>query len=101
MLSDLQFRLVPYRDLINVSASDEGEHFVSTHTIPAQYDENMDDMKSIFSGAIPVRKTVAEKLERADLLLKETHPELGLYLTYGYRSLEVQTKKFLERLSVL
>lgn len=93
--------MVRYRDLIGIPVADNGEPFtsVSSAVILNGYIPPMTDMKTILGSNIVVRTSVLARLVRAQLLLRQVSPALSLYLTYGYRSLAVQTKKFLDKLS--
>jgi len=79
-LRKLENKMVRYRDLINIKVKESGEPFVD------------------IGNNIIVRKSVYRKLNKARSLLSKQDKNLSLYITCGYRSLEVQTEKFLKRL---
>ena len=89
---------VTYKDLLNIGTIENQEPFIAVGDIwiLSWYMEGMSDMKAVFWDKIIVRKTVSDMLLRADNNLKSVNPNFSLFITYGYRSLEVQTKKFLD-----
>lgn len=93
----LEEQMVCYRDLKNVVVKESGEGFIalpdSGKNVIGRYQENFSDMRKDFPKII-VRKSVAEKLNAVDSMLKEIDPEFQLLVTYGFRSLEVQKKYF-------
>ncbi len=93
----LEERMVKYCDLKNVVVKESGEGFVtlpnSGKNVIGRYEENLADMKKDFPKIV-VRKSVAEKLNLVDDLLKKIDPDFQLLVTYGFRSLEVQKKYF-------
>jgi D-alanyl-D-alanine dipeptidase len=99
---DLEKKMVRYRDLITVKSTDNREPFfaVDKENLFYGYLRGMDDMQDYFSGKIIVRGTVYEKLKKADRNLRIAYPDYRLYITYGYRSLEIQTQRFLKQLSI-
>lgn len=99
---NLEENMVSYKDLLSVSIKNNNEPFVKLDPaiIPNGYMATMDDMETITGKQVLVRETVAKKLIQAQKKLKAINPKYTLYVTYGYRSLEVQTKKFLEQLNV-
>jgi len=98
----LRKQIVKYKDLLSISTQDNNELFIKLNPkiIPNGYMSEMDDMEVITGKQIFVRTSVFEKLKQAQKKIKETNPDYTLYVTYGYRSLEVQTKKFLEQLHI-
>lgn len=89
-----------YRDLLTVAIRENGEALIPcvTDNIRSEYIQGMDDMNKFYSGNILIRKTVFDKLLQAQKILKRKHPSLILHITYGYRNLAVQSKKFQEQL---
>ncbi len=92
-LEDLMIR---YRDLITVPVADNGEPMVvlDPSVIASGYLPEMSDMMSILKNKIVVRASIVRMLENAQKRLKKTNKTHTLYVTYGYRSLEVQTAIF-------
>ncbi|MBU0998152.1 D-alanyl-D-alanine carboxypeptidase family protein [Patescibacteria group bacterium] len=97
----LEKRMVKYKDLVQVQVRDNNEEFVAldNSTIPNGYLKEMSDMEKLFGPRVIVRKSVAKKLDHAQKLLQDRHSGLTLYVTYGYRSLKIQTERFLKILS--
>jgi len=96
----LEQNMVKYQDLITVPIIENDESFVlvDRNVIPNKYLPKMSDMEKIIGKKIIVRKFVYEMLKTAQQILQKESPRLSLFLTYGYRSLSIQTTKFLERL---
>lgn len=92
----LEKTMVRYRDLIKVPVADCSEPFVilDKRKVPNGYKQSMSDMKSVMGTEIIVRKTVYGKLVQAQKYLKKKYPHLSVYVTYGYRSPEIQTRRF-------
>ena len=89
--------LVTYGQLKNISEGKRCESFVLLDNNPslplfAAYD-GLKDMEPIFP-LIPVRRTLAEMLDRVSKALRKIDPALGIKVTYGYRSLSVQRRYF-------
>lgn len=101
--NNLEEQMVRYKDLISAFVKDNGESFIKLDPkiIPNGYMPAMDDMEKITSNQPIVRESVFKKLQQAQSKLKLSHSNYTLFVTYGYRSLEVQTKKFLEQLNVV
>lgn len=101
--AQLEATMTSYRDLLKVPVADCGEPFVllDSSMIINGYLSAMNDMKVYFKGQIPVRRRVFEKLKKAQASLQQKEPSLSLCVTYGYRSWEIQTKKFLEQLAII
>lgn len=81
-MNKINTTLVLYQNLLPVSVYDMNEPFIDVNDI------------GIKKRKILVRKTVAIKLQKADRALKALCPTWELYVTCGYRSLEMQTMKF-------
>jgi D-alanyl-D-alanine dipeptidase len=81
-----------------VKVRDNDEKFVTLdpRQIPNGYLPEMSDMKVVFGPKIVVRKSVMKKLLLAQKELQKNYPNLSLYVTYGFRSLEIQTQRFLK-----
>lgn len=92
--------MVTYRDLIAIPVAENNEPFVvvSQNDIPNNYMPGMTDMIEVFGRNMFVRESVNRKLLSAQAELQKKYPKLSLYLTYGYRSLEIQTERFMQRL---
>lgn len=82
-LEDLEKKMVSYKDLLTIHTTENGEKFVEAKKIPS-------------STKIILRKRAYEKLIKANELIKKSRPNCSLFITYGYRSLERQTERFLE-----
>ena len=96
----LESRMVKYRDLLSIAVKDNHEYFVylDSKTIPNKYAKGMDDVKKIFGPRILVRKSVYVRIKNAQNNLKKINKNYSLLVTYGYRSLERQTDRFLWQL---
>ncbi len=99
----LEATMTSYRDLLKIPVRECGEPFVfvNSKSIINGYLSAMNDMKTYFEGQIPVRRTVFAKLKKAQAILGQNNPSFSLCVTYGYRSEEIQTKKFGEQLAVI
>jgi len=88
--------MIRYRDLINVPVADVGEPMVVLNpaVIKNGYRPEMSDMENVLKNNIVLRKTVARMLIHAQTLLRKKYKNYSLYVTYGYRSLEIQTNIF-------
>lgn len=97
---ELERQMTHYQDLLPVEVRENGDPFVRIDptVIPNGYIPVLEDMKGITGEDILVRKSVLEKLIQAQQMLKRDYPNYTLYVTYGYRSLEIQTQYFLEQL---
>ena len=96
----LESKMVTYSQLKSVSVRESGEAFIAIDMslIPYGYKNGMTDMKKVLGNNIVVRATVYTKLLRAQEILQKRNPSYSLFVTYGYRSLEIQTSRFLKRL---
>lgn len=92
--------MVRYRDLVTVPVADTGESFTTLKQtdVPNGYIPPMVNTEPILKENIIVRLSVKNKLINAQKILCGKNPELSLYITYGYRSLSVQTSRFLAKL---
>lgn len=94
--------MVKYRDLISVKTVENKERLVKVNkSLLTGYIKGMDDMKVYFKGKIIVRKTVLERLINIQKKIKLVQPDLSLYVAYGYRSQEIQVKKFKQQLAII
>ncbi|MDP3899844.1 MAG: M15 family metallopeptidase [bacterium] len=59
------------------------------------------DMKPYIGNSIFVRKTVAQKLNKANNSLKKINPNYKLKVVYGYRHPVVQKKYFIKRKDII
>ncbi len=92
----LEQSMVRYRDLLSVPVKETGERFVSLNDlIPNGYKPEMADMETLIGPDVIVRESVAQRLLNAQRLLQQIDPSKTLFVTYGYRDLGVQTKRFL------
>ncbi len=94
---------VKYQDLITVNKINKktmNEEFVkipnSSDKVIGKYVSNLNELE--YSNIIRVRKTVLEKLNKVDDLLKEINPNYQIMVVYGYRSMEKQVKYFNEEI---
>ena len=95
----LEEKFLTYSDLKNIKVKENWENFVVIPELKNLWWKYFkDDMKPYFDWKIIVRKTVWEKLENISKNLKENYPNLKLIVTYWYRTLEIQTKYFNNRL---
>lgn len=96
-LASLEDRMVKYKNLCGVSVKENGEEFgfLNKYQIPNGYKKGVLDVKKIFGPNILVRKSVCQKLLEAQKQLQKEYPNLTFYVTYGYRSLKVQTERFI------
>ncbi len=99
----LEAAMVTYSNLVAMAVIDNGEPMVVIRDfdISNGYQPTMSDMTSLLGERILVRQTVFDKLKQAQETLRKQDENLSLYITYGYRSLEVQTRKFLEQLELI
>lgn len=94
----VDIKIASYLDLLKVPLVENNEPFVflDLNIIPNGYLKEMNDMEKITGKNIPVRKIVRNKLLLAQKILFSLKPELTLFVSYGFRSLEVQISKFLK-----
>lgn len=92
----LEKKMVKYKDLATVKVKENSEKFIflDASVIPNGYLKEMIDMEKLFGPRVLVRKSVSEKLVLAQNILQAKYPNLTLHITYGYRSLKVQTERF-------
>lgn len=95
-LKQLEDTMIRYRDLANVSVAENGEPMVilDPTIIKNGYYPDMSDMVNVLKNKIVLRTTVSRMLADAQKRLRDKNKNFSLYVTYGYRSLEVQTKTF-------
>lgn len=99
----LERKFVRYKDLIGVPVKDTKQPLVALddYTIKGFYLKGMDDMEKIIGKKILVRKEVAERLVKARQILRTKFPNFDILITYGFRTSEIQTQRFLKRLKDL
>lgn len=97
----LEAQMVKYRDLLTIEARECDEPLVPLDNIPNEYLSIMSDMKKLFGNKIIVRKSVYDRLIKAQFILKDNNKNYSLFVTYGYRTPEIQTKRFLKRLKTI
>ncbi len=97
----LEEKMVKYTDLIKIRTRENKEIFTSLSSVNIGngYIKLFNDMEKLLGPTIHVRKNVAKMLTKAQGKLQKMFPNLSLYVTYGYRSLEIQTERFLKELS--
>jgi len=96
----LEQKMIRYRDLLDIVVKDNNEPFVflKQNDTPSGYAKIMSDMKNVLGDKMFVRISVYKKLKQAQQYLQNENPNLTLFVTYGYRTLEIQTENFLEEL---
>ena len=97
----LETQMVKYTDLLTVQSKECGEPLVSIRNIPNAYLPTKSDMIKQFGEAIIVRKSINDRLTKAQYILKRGNKNYSLFVTYGYRTLAIQTKRFLDRLTII
>lgn len=97
----LEAQMVKYRDLLTIQVKECNEPLMPLINIPNGYLPIMSDMKKLFGKMIIVRKSILNKLEKAQFILKKKNKNYSLFVTYGYRTLDIQTSRFLNRLKIL
>jgi len=93
--------IISYRDLLKVSVLDNNERFVSLSKTNIMFGYNA-HTKSLFDSMgkqIYVREGVLSRLLSANKILQKFNSNYGLYVLEGYRSLQIQTDRFLSRIS--
>jgi len=95
-MNTIKKSLVRYQDLRAIPVRDTNEQVIALDEIGVVngYWKTKQDMQPFFKGKILVRVSVGQKLKRADLYLKKYSTNWSLYVTYGYRSLKIQTQSF-------
>jgi zinc D-Ala-D-Ala dipeptidase len=93
----LEEKMVKYKDLCSVPVKENNEKFelLNNNQIPNGYMKGVLDVKKIFGPNILARISVCQKLLVAQKYLQTKHPNLTLYVTFGYRSLKRQTERFI------
>ncbi len=95
----LEENFLKYSDLKNVEINDNWEKFVEVLQLKNLWTKYFkEDMKKYFDWKIIVRKKVWEKLENIAKFLEKNNKNLKLIVTYWYRTLEIQTEYFDNRL---
>ena len=96
-------KIATYKNLVTVPVKENNEAFVPVDRFDNTILQGTWYTKSPegttvdgFDGKIVVRETVARKLAMSNATLKSYNSEFTLYICYGYRSLETQTKLFSE-----
>lgn len=102
-LISMNNNFVKYQDLINITEINKktmNESFVkiptSSNKVIGKYVTKLNELE--YSPIIRVRKSVLDKLNKADSLLKEINPNYQIMVVYGYRSMEKQVKYFNEEI---
>jgi D-alanyl-D-alanine dipeptidase len=101
IIKKIESEMVKYTDLLTINTVENNENFIPINptVIPNGYMANFSDMENVTGKNPLVRESIYTKLQTAQRILTEKNPNLTLYATYGYRSLDVQTKIFLDVLS--
>lgn len=95
----LEQEMITYLNLLSVPVLKNNEPLKEKgEDILYGYQPSMSDMANLFGGKIFLRSTVLDKLRKAQENLTKLDSNLTLFVTYGYRSLRVQTEKFLQQL---
>jgi D-alanyl-D-alanine dipeptidase len=103
----MNLRIAKYEDLINIPVADNGEdfwvvdYFDKDIKFGHNYTKSTNDMAEYFNSSISAREKVVKKIAKANKNLKKYNKDLVLYITYGYRLLEIQIKKFNEEFKKL
>ncbi|MEY2671667.1 MAG: hypothetical protein RL687_84 [Candidatus Parcubacteria bacterium] len=91
-------KIANYADLKPVKVIESGEKMINiTHELPnceCVYLPQSNDMIQYVGYDLWVRESVAVKLKRISILLQSIYPQYKLKIVYGYRHLEIQTKRF-------
>ena len=96
----LENEFLTYSDLKKIKTNESWEEFVEIPELDNLWWKYFkDDMKKYFNWKIIIRKTVWKKLENISNFLKRNYPNIKLIVTYWYRTLEIQTKYFNNRLN--
>jgi len=94
----MKLKIATYKDVKSIGCADNGDCFVAVSSIGVlsghEYIMSPDDMRDYFDGKIIVREAVARKLSEANNVLREINPEISLFVSYGYRTLETQAARF-------
>jgi D-alanyl-D-alanine dipeptidase len=88
--------LITYRDLLGVNVRECNEELVSLtdYNLMCSYKSRMRDMQLYLGNKVLVRRSVANMLQKAQKNLVSIHSRYLLNVTYGFRSVEIQTKLF-------
>lgn len=94
-IKDLEEKMVTYKDLVAVKVTENNESFAEIPiSINSKYMQPFSDMSSYFDGKMFLRKTVIKKILQAQKSLEQINNQITFCVTYGYRSLEIQTNRF-------
>ncbi len=94
--------IASYQDLLKIKQSENGESFVRLElnsSIDFEHDKRFCDMGDVLPGPIIVRDKVRTLLQNAQMYLRQESPSSRLQVTYGFRTQEIQTDKFLKFLA--
>lgn len=94
---------VLYQNLISIPVKDSREVLVPLDgaLVPFQYRSPLTDMQEILGNTVMVRTTVKAMLEAVQRDIQTSNPQVSLLVTYGYRSIEIQTKYFIKELAAI
>lgn len=95
---EIESKIPRYEDLLKIKIVDNDEGFVylDEKKVPNGYLPELSDMKEITGERILVRQSVCEKLISAQEILHKKNKDLTLFVTYGYRGLEIQIERFMK-----
>jgi len=93
--------MVKYRDLLGIEEGKSNELLLplDPKIIPNGYLSVFADMEKITGESPLVRETIYSLLQDAQKLLQKKNVNYTLFVTYGFRSLEIQVKNFLTQLA--
>lgn len=96
----LETEIPNYKELMGITVKENNQAFVALKKdkIPFGYSPIFSEMEKALDNKMIVRKEIWKRLLKAQVLLQKNNPELSLFITFGYRSMEVQTSRFLERI---
>lgn len=95
---ELENKMIRYKDLAPIPVRENSDPIVPINPaeFPFGYMPEMSDMERTLGKTIFVRKAVNDRLLKAQMNLQAKAPYLSLFITYGYRSIEVQTLRFIQ-----
>lgn len=101
MNNKIILKTASFRDLLKIKVVENNESLVKLRqkNILYGYLPGMLDMQEVLGQKILIRITVSNLLCEAQEKLTVVNPGLSLYVTYGYRTLKIQTMLFLKELT--
>ncbi len=102
-IKKLEDKMTKYKHLLKVETKENQEKFVKLDKklIPSSYILKLNDMQSMLNNEIIIRKSINGKLIKIQSKLQKVNSSYSLFITYGYRDLETQTKYFLDQLRLI